>query len=312
MPATVRFIRGPAGAGKTRKLLGQFQATPEDVGLWIGPTERACVDAALRIGRSPNDPSLVTLAQLARKMVRSSGDGWRMISDAQQRLILAEVIESARKQKELRYYADAADRPGFVEAVLDWIVEIAGRGVTPEAFSGVVRRLAPRTKNDDIETIIDRYYRRLREHRLLDRELVNERAVDCVRRGRLGPFRSVQFVFVDGFVDFTPLQSALLLELAERVQEVTIALPGEPAGSNQQELFQRPERVLQLWQTRFHPDVLWVNRRVDDSESDKPVGLVTLSERLFQSPAAAEPASRADGLHMISAPGDRRDVDIHL
>src|SRR5262249_12813939 len=129
MAATVRVVCGPAGSGKTERLLERCRAAArEGVGtaLWLGPTRRA-VDAVR--GRLPRGggvlaPHLLTFQDFADAVVSANDPAARPLSAAQRRLLADDLVTELHQRGELPHFDRVAETRGFAEGVAGLLAEL--------------------------------------------------------------------------------------------------------------------------------------------------------------------------------------------
>mgnify|MGYP001211918261 CR=1 FL=1 len=311
MPASVVIVQGSAGAGKTDELLRQCR-TADAAGrdwLWLGPTERACDAVASRLGMAARGNRVTTFLDLARRVVRTAAPDVRLLSEPQQRLVLAECVTDLDRARRLRYFAEAAEGPGFADAVYELISEFRERGVAPQQLRTVADRTPGGPKHHDVAAIYGEYDRRLAACQLLDRGALMHRAAEVIRSGRGSSPAGGTLVFVDGFVDFTPPQIQVLGALAQRAGALWVSLPCDhPDDEERPAAFDRArdaaERIRQL---AAETAIVCLDRGEHWTPPPRPPALDHLERSLFRSNPDALAASSAD-VHLIEAPGEWGEV----
>jgi ATP-dependent helicase/nuclease subunit B len=314
MPAVVRVLCGPAGCGKTRRLLERYRevarATP-GAALWLGPTQRA-VDALRPLLLSGAcgclAPNLCTFQDFAEEIVRVNDPAARPLAHLQRRLLADEIVAELHAGGRLSHFTGVVDTYGFAATVFDLLAELKRNEIWAEKFAEVVEDLAAQRagqasslKQRQCALIYSEYQLRLVRHRLYDLEGRQWYARDLLGRGLCQPFAGVRAVIVDGFTDFTRTQHEILEALARRVEELWIALPDEPEDERA-ELFTRSRSTLARLQS-LNPAVERLTLPAPAGAEPRPVGLVHLERQLFRPVRAVIPGENAEGVACIEAPG---------
>jgi ATP-dependent helicase/DNAse subunit B len=315
MSATVTILCGPAGSGKTGRLLERFRsrarAAPGSA-LWLGPTRRG-VEAALESwGDASSDPGsllLLTFSEFINGLLRAHDPGMRPLSGVQRRLLLDDVISRLQEDGELSYFERVIDTRGFRDGVSGLLGELQRLGISSTRFMKATSRRGDGASPKQLQCarLYDRFQRELQRHNLLDEEGSAERARALLREGRCEPFSEVRAVFVDGFTDFTRSQQGLLAALAARVEELWLTLPDEN-GDDRAELFARSRATLERLRELNSPALLR-EERLNAAPAGatlfdtRPAGLRHLERQLFQPHWSLTPPDDAEGVSCIEAPG---------
>lgn len=312
MAARVRLLCGPTGSGKTEQLLDLFrQRTRSQPGsaLWLGPTHRA-IDSIrsqlLRDSSSLVGPRLYAFAEFFDELIRCNDPSLRPLSAVQQRLLLEETASRLAARGRLSYFRNVLDTRGFQEGLLGLLGELKRQQISPVALArSLVRRREPtplgggvRDKDRQCARLFAHYERELHRQKLLDFDGRPARALELLRSGAGRPFQSVCTILVDGFVDFTSAQLQTLQLLANRVEEIWIALLDEP-DTPRPELFSRSRSTRELLQARLTAEVEWLAEKSDT----RPAGLIHLQRQLFLPLPAQQTTGSAEGVSCIEAPG---------
>jgi ATP-dependent helicase/DNAse subunit B len=324
MTAAVRVLCGPAGSGKTQRLLMRYQELARSApgaALWLVPTRRGAEqvsDLFLSVLGGYCGPAPRTFAEWAADVIRANDPAARLLSAAQRRLLLDELIARLDAEGELAYFGRVLETRGFTAGVSGLLAELQRADVTPAAFAraayrqGLAAGISGRTiggrailaKDRCFARLFARFVRELRRHNLHDAEGQTWHALALLRRGLRQPFAAVRYVFVDGFSDFTPAQHGILQALAEEVEELWTSLPDEP-GEERAELFAAPRAALRRL-NELSPRVEWLPSR--PLAESIPAGLAHLERQLFRPVQSVEVAEDATGLECIAAPGALGEV----
>lgn len=331
MSATVHILCGPAGSGKTARLLERYRAAATGLGaaLWLGPTHRAveAVRESLLGGPALLAPRLFTFQDFAEEVIRANDPAARPLSDVQRRLLADDLVADLHRRGELSHFERVVDTRGFTEGVFALLAELKRAEVWPAQLARAAYRRGYRgrhvaktingcdisRKDRQCARLYARYQQQLRRLHLFDLEGRIWYARDLLARGRRRPFEDVRAVFVDGFTDFTRTQAEILHGLCEWVEELWLALPGEE-GDERAELFARPRAVVERF-SRFAPHVVRSDpihrvlpeedrmNAVTTSATPRPAGLAHVERQLFRPLQAVVRSRDADGLLLIEAPG---------
>jgi len=307
MPANVQLFCGPAGAGKTERLLKRYRevarATP-GAALWIAPSQRS-VDALRR--RMLGDgvcllaPNLLTFQDFVEELIRANDAKARPISDLQRRLLIDDLVVELGLKKELSHFEGVIDTRGFAEGVFALFAELKRNEVWPDLFAQAAASIdGDRRKEQQCARLYAAYQQRLIEQNLYDVEGRFWYARDLLTRGERRPFEHVRAVFCDGFASFTRTQHEILATLGGSVEEIWIAIPDDPADQRE-ELFRMPRATSQRFRQAFERLKRLAPAR---SPSQRPAGLVHMERQLFRPLRAVVRADKAEGLHLIRAPGE--------
>jgi ATP-dependent helicase/DNAse subunit B len=315
MTASVTILCGPAGSGKTGRLLERLRACVRAApgsALWLGPTRRGVEATLASLGQplpGPDGPRLMTFAEFIDEILQVNDPTAQPLSGVQRRLLLEDVVDRLQGDKELSYFEHVLDTRGFRDGLLGLLVELQRNGVSATRFSRVTARRGQGAspKEPQCARLYARYRRELHGLNLLDEEGRAERACELLREGRCDPFAGVGAVFVDGFTDFTRTQLDLLAALAGRVKELWLTLPDED-GDDRPELFARPRVTLEHLRERSGSALLCEERLNPGSSPPtlfdaRPAGLRHLERQLFRPQRLLTPSVDAAGIACIEAPG---------
>src|SRR6516164_754190 len=141
MTASVTIVCGPAGSGKTSRLLERFHAVAAQGpgrALWIAPSRRAA--DVLRPRLLPRTGGLcgafvLTFDDFLDAVVRASDPAGRSLSPAQRRLLLDDVVLSLQQRKQLPLFHPVLETRGFGEGLVQLLAELMRCGITPAEFA---------------------------------------------------------------------------------------------------------------------------------------------------------------------------------
>ena len=270
MAAQVVVLAGPAGVGKTARLLTVYQ---EQVGraepggaLWISPNWRAVEE--LRRGLLTHRPGcfapgIMTFDRFAEAVVEYGGVRARLIDGSMQRWLIWGLVEEGRRSGKIRYFAQIAHTPGFIDLVTDWIRELKRLEIWPDQFHQACQAKGMTDKDRELLGIYRAYQDLLTQHDLYDTEGRFWLARTLLGQGALLPpagRQSLELVVVDGFTDFTRTQHEILEHLAHRAERMLITLPLEK-DTERKELFAKPLKTLrEIGRRHRRLEVEWLER----------------------------------------------------
>jgi ATP-dependent helicase/DNAse subunit B len=270
MTATVRILCGPAGAGKTRRLLDlfrrQIRAAP-GAALWLSPTRRAVdvVRARLMQGETALwAAGVCTFQDFVEELIHVNDPQARELSGVQRRLFVEDVVARVHVRRSLSRFERVADTRGFMDGLLTLLAELQRGDVPPIQFA---RAAYPHgDKARQFARIYATYQKELNSRHLLDVEGRTRHACKLLAEGQRRPFDKLRVVFVDDFNDFALAQHDVLQQLCRWIDEMWIALPDE-ARDERAELFSQP-RATRLALERLVAETEFVES--EESDETRP------------------------------------------
>lgn len=143
------------------------------------------------------------------------------INDAIKDIIIKEVICDLDFVGEITYYKDFISMEGFVQSVNGIIGEIKRSLIYPENYL----KKSPQTPFfSEIGLIYKGYETYLNKHNLIDREGAYFRAIEILRNS-ISYFAGLDFIIIDEFYDFRPIEIAILKELCKSDIDIYINIP---------------------------------------------------------------------------------------
>lgn len=261
MPLNVTILCGPAGSGKTSRMVEACCKAIDRDGFGSGALtlvpNRMLVDdfkrrvVARRGGAAILAPNVMTFESLARDILLQNRAAVRRTADTGRFAALREAIDAALDAGDIAVYRDVADLPGFARSVERVIGELKRAEIPPDRFE----RSAARTGSDrdrELAAIYRRYQSLLMERNLYDDQGVYWQAGDVAEAGPFAPCRGLRTVLVDGFTDFSPPQRRLLRLLGRDLERLTIALTHED-DPDRARLFAASHRTLGALRDTFEP-----------------------------------------------------------
>ncbi len=302
---SVDILLAPVGAGKTEVVLDRLTALLAQQPLarvWVLLASRRQQDAfrerlVQRTGIAFN-VEFFNFYELYQRLLDLDRQPQRLISETARLALLRELLRSLRPQLEV--YHTIADRPGLARIVIDFIDELKQNQVQPEDFAAA----AATPRDHDLALIYRAYQQRLIEHRLADREGQGWLAVEALDRNRQ-IVTAVDWLIVDGFDQFTPVQAALLAELSAQVTGSLVTLTTIP--TRQHTAGRRFAAALD--RLRWHFDRRGVPYREEtlaaSMDAVRHIDLQRLVADIFQ---PGPPVPSSGGLALLEAPDPAAEV----
>ncbi|MFY9132378.1 MAG: PD-(D/E)XK nuclease family protein [Candidatus Methanoculleus thermohydrogenotrophicum] len=186
----------------------------------IVPTSRLADDIVHRLlaeGTSILGDAVTTLAGFARRVFADHAESESLITGAQSRLIIADILTARAADLPLLV---RGDRPGsgVVEELATLFEVLITRKVDYPAALGDLQS----AKSAEIAFVLDAYLRFLDEHALVDESTLLARAARWLTEGsrdRTGP------VFIYGLYEPVPLERDLIFAIRERAPEFHYVVP---------------------------------------------------------------------------------------
>lgn len=309
MPATL--ITSAAGYGKTREVIRRIKSlkrrNPFDPVWVLLPTDLQINAFRTRLMAEANEDTLFGLEffdfySLNARLLEVLGKPQRRAQDATRFRILRSVIEEQREH--LQHFTDIADTPGFVQLVANFTLELKQALIQPEQFVDMVRT----EKDSDLSIIYFAYQDFLRQQNIVDREGEGWLALALLEADTITKL-PIRMLVVDGYDQFSTVQTRLLNHLADRVPDTILTMTYEPhrAETAHRRFAQTLARLLKTDQDQRR----W--QRVEAQsvpEQQRDPALEHLSANIFQ--AKTQPADASHAVRLIEAPNRRREVQTVL
>lgn len=308
--ATVTVLAGPAGSGKTERLLALYRTAlasrPPGAVLWLAPTHRAATDAKRRLLSADLSacfaPQVFTFEDFATAILQSAEQPIHPLSALMKRQLVARLIRQAHREGRLAHFASIAETSGLVDLVCEFISELKRREIWPEHLAA----FSVRAKERELAQLYAEYQALLQQYALYDAEGRFWSARFRLREGQTRPFEKLSLVVADGFADFTHTQHEILELLGQRTEQIWISLPLEPA-SLRGELFGKSDETRRLLAER-HPQ-LQVEYLARPSLPEWPA-LAHLETELFKNPRVQQPAATTEHLEIVAAASDLAELEM--
>ena len=269
MTATLDFIIGRSGTGKTHTCLSAMQAemTARPLGaalILLLPEhmtykmERELATMMEKTGQGFFRAYVFGFRRFARQILMETGGDIPRISDVGRRLLLQKLLLQHQKEKDLTVFARAARQRGFTETLSDAIKEIKSYRLTTDTLRQAAdmvgtgqERLSGKVR--ELSTLADEFAAAMAGRKSDAEDLMNILA-DKIPQAQLMQGAEV---WIDGFVFFNPQEMNVLAAILASAAKVHITLPmmGNqlpdgtvnfqlPENTNETGLFNRPYRTM--------------------------------------------------------------------
>ena len=303
MPTIVHLA--PVGAGKTeftlRRLLEFVHHTDKPfLKTWILlATRRQEVGFRQRLVELQSDSPVFfnveffNFYELNARLLNIAGKPPRKIQSSARISILRTIVAQMLYAKELNFFRDIAHTPGFIAVLANLIDELKQNSVYPETFEAGAKT----AKDIEIAKIYHRYQDTLIENTLVDLEGEGWLALDTLSDDP-SIVEDVDLLLVDGYDQFTPVQSHLLAELSRTIQHIDITLTTVPdRGADYARRFSRA--LSRLEEAHHDAQVDFDTRLLARNNIDRHADLDTLGQLIFQDKA---PNPKSDAIRLIEMP----------
>ena len=304
-----QILLAPPGAGKTEfafKQLCEVLETDHWPQVWV-LLPNALQEQRLRqrlVERAGGrnlyfNLSFFRFNQLAQRLLQMSGSRSRMVGQAGRQGILRTLLENLAQEGALQVFGGIADTPGLLRAIADFLDELQRNLLTPETFAAA----ADSERDRELARIATRYRAYLSHHDYQDEEganwLARKALGDVAVRRELA---RVDFLLVDGFDQFSPLQASTLMQLANCVRRSLITLPAAPAlEDGVGDRFRQTLTLLHKYSSQA-PHVM----SLPVGDDVRQQGLQQLVARMFCQDAKPLPA--LEQLQLVEAPGPAQEA----
>jgi len=233
MPTIVHLA--PVGAGKTefalRRLLEFVHHTDKPfLKTWILlATRRQEVGFRQRLVELQSESPVFfnveffNFYELNARLLNIAGRPPRKVQSSARVSILRTIVSDMYNNNELNFFHEIAHTPGFIAVLADLIDELKQNSVYPHIFEAGAKT----TKDIEIAKIYHRYQDTLINNNLVDLEGEGWLALETIK-AEPEIVQDVDLLLVDGYDQFTPVQSHLLAELSHTIQNIDITLTTVP------------------------------------------------------------------------------------
>lgn len=307
----VELIVGPARSGKSGRVLEAYRRALDEAGpggaLMLVPTaaRRRATETRLLAGRPDGvlmRPQILTLKDLADRLLSAAGQTVRQITELAQRQIIRQCLAGI-PAKEKDALGPAIESPGLVVALDRLLRELKAARVEPDVFARALAGPARTPRNRLLARVYIAYQKALQERDVYDEAGHFWHAAALAQAGKVGPFGGLALLAVDGFQDFAPAQLDVLQCLADRAARTLITLTWDADRPN---LFGVTGRTRERLLERF-------GGRLAETRVDEPAALppeiARIRTHLFSLPDDAPRPAAGSALHVVSAAGRTREVE---
>jgi ATP-dependent helicase/DNAse subunit B len=296
----VTLLFGPAGAGKTSRLLERYRqalsaSRPGD-SLWLAPTARAASEInGLLLSESLRacfSPDISTFARFTAGILPHSPRPTQPLNNGLKRQLVRQLLEDERRAGRLEHFGPIASTAGLLDLVCEFIRQMKRLEIWPEHFAKACHDRGMGKKDAELLAIYQAYQEKLVTHNLYDAEGQFWSARDLLRQS---PQR-FELVVVDGFSDFTRTEHDMLQTLAEQSAETWISLPLEQE-TGREDLFQKALATRNELRRR-HPEL----REVALQRTDSPEwpALAHIERKIFSNPRTMKSARDTAGIEILA------------
>jgi ATP-dependent helicase/nuclease subunit B len=237
--------------------------------------------------------------ELNARLLNIAGRPPRKVQNSARVSILRTIVSRMRDHDELDFFHDIAHTPGFISVLANLIDELKQNSVYPHVFETG----AQTTKDEEIAKIYHRYQDTLIENNLVDLEGEGWLALETIQ-AEPHIVQDVDLLLVDGYDQFTPVQSNLLAELSHTIPNIDITLTTVPdRGADYARRFSRALSRLKEAHQEAHVD--FDTQLLERNNIDRHTDLDTLGQLIFQD-KASNPQS--DVIRLIEMPTPAEEV----
>ena len=163
--------------------------------------------------------NLYTFDNIVKNILRY--EDYININEAMKDMILKKVIRKLDDDGLIKYYKDFTTMIGFAQSLNGIIGEIKRSLVYPEEF---LKRSPDTPYYKEIGLIYKEYESYLTDHNLIDREGSYFKAVEILKNST-SFFENLDFIIIDEFYDFRPIEIAILREVCKSDVNIYINIP---------------------------------------------------------------------------------------
>lgn len=314
MPTTI--LKAPVGAGKTEAALQQLiQVVCDDqrpfAAAWVLlATRRQEVSFRQRLIDQQQDRQMYfnvnffTFSSLNTLLLNRLGALPRRIDETGRLGIIRRLLTELRQKGRLNTYRTIATTPGFVRVIADFIYELKQNLIYPDELLNA----AHTQKDQELALIYQQYQETMQDYDLVDREGEAWLALEAVQQNPT-LVSDVTLLLVDGYDQFTPVQTQLLANLSNQVEQVVITLTTLPQQSESMGL--RFERALSsLRDTHANIEAGFEEQFLPDIQLERRPDLQWLGQTIFQ--AVPEPQPSNGDLVLLEAAEPSEEVAVLL
>ncbi len=224
----IRFLYGAPGSGKTHYIFGQLAESSADA-LLIVPEQQTVLAEREALDRLPPPSRLdfeaLNFTRLCNRVFRLYGGlSYHYITPAMKSLFMWRTLRELSPL--LEEYSAAGGELSLTEVMLRAVEELSAASVSSEALEAASDKLSPgglRSKLRDL-ALISSAYKNLVAESFDDKENDLSKLCEICRKHR---FFAGKRVFIDSFTSFTAAEYAVIEQIFDQADEVTVALACE-------------------------------------------------------------------------------------
>ncbi len=219
----VKVLVGPAGTGKTKRVLQEFVREIRKGGepILLLPSSHR-VGEVKRFLLSRGEPlgldTIHTLEGLVGVLLEGTPYAYSRLNAIETQAVVEEVVR--RVAGRLKYFGEIGNRWGFARVVGRFLRDGVTWGKDPSPLHGV----KPPEKAHDLALLLETYLEVMKKKKILDESLALIQAASLVKQGASPRAGDVTHLLVDGFYDFTSAQWILVESLITCLPRVTFSL----------------------------------------------------------------------------------------
>lgn len=313
---TTTLLQTTVGAGKTEAALERLSTLINDdsrpfAKAWILlATKRQEVTFRQRLidlqdGRAVYfNAEFFNFYELNTRLLHLAANPQRRINEAARLGLLRKILSDLLRDNQLKTFAPIARTSGFLRVVADLIYEMKQNRVYPHDFENA----AQTQKDHELALIYDTYQTRMIKHHLVDREGEGWLALEAVEKNK-NLVRDIDLLLVDGYDQFTPVQTALLAKLSLGLGDLVVTLTKAPGDRNDdaQKLigrrFEEAEKRLDMAHDFVGASL--IRQIITTPKVDKHPDLMALAQNIFSQKPKVE---ASDAIQLIEAPEPLQEV----
>lgn len=310
------ILQATVGAGKTEAALARLSQVISDpqrpfAKAWVLlATKRQEVAFRQRLidlqdGRAVYfNAEFFNFYDLNARILNLAGQPPRRINESARLGLLRKILYDLKREGKLETFAPIIHTSGFLRVVADLIYELKQNLVYPETYLSAVKT----AKDHELATIYDRYQHLMQEYDFVDREGEGWLALEAIEK-HPDLVRDVDLLLVDGYDQFTPVQTALLSRLSLQAGEVVVTLTKAPDEQDAREKpvvgrrFADARDNLKNEHESIGAPLTIIDE--DDPQITKNSDLMTLARNIFSDKA---PVATSGGIKLIEAPEPLQEV----
>lgn len=226
-----RFLLGPAGSGKTSRCLAEIRETlkrePNGAPLLLLAPKQSTYQLERQLLEDPDLPGwtrlqILSFERLARGILEES-QPVRLLDEAGRIMVLRALLR--REAGALELFRSSSRQAGFAQELSATLRELQRHRIGPARLRELAGRFTDASalgdKLTDLDRLLGAYQDWLSAHELEDADLLPDLATEALA-DRAYPFQ-VAGLWLDGFAELTPQETALLAAVARRSGHATLA-----------------------------------------------------------------------------------------